>query len=321
MPHILELEEDFEDFDEIEREDLFSSEDSSIQADKPVGIWISYIKNRMKLYNTNYNVVIVGEPGSGKSWSALRLAQAVNPQFKNNPLIVFSVYDYVKAIKNDIIPKGGVIVFDEVGVAVNKRMWHNAINHVMNVTFQTVRSRNFTTVFTTPFSDFVDKDTRKLFHAILKAQNGFYKDTRHFTIYKYVYNEFYDKYIRKKITFSVDGQQLTLSKVIFKKPSSKLIRQYEEMKAKFQKELYDSVFEKLREIVEEKDKGKVDNMVKSVMEVVMNNFDDYLVEKRGIMWVNVNKISSKLGVSKKVAGAVADLIEKQNAIGKYAGEI
>jgi len=49
MPHVLVLEEDFEDFDEIEEEDLFSSEDSSIKTNRPVGIWIHYIKNRLKL--------------------------------------------------------------------------------------------------------------------------------------------------------------------------------------------------------------------------------------------------------------------------------
>lgn len=300
---------DFDDEEEVDQE----------FAKLNIGHFQRFVLNRIHVRNTNYNMVFLGEPGSGKSWAGLRMASKLNPKFVKNPIVVFSVQDYLMMIKNNLVKKGDVIIFDEVGVAVNKKLWWSVINRAANLTFQTVRNRNFVTIFTTPFPDYVDSDTRKLFQVFFKYKKSMDKSQmRVFSAYKIKFNDFYHKYMYSRYKFSVNGELLELNEVLFKKPKPDLIRKYEALKKEFQTNLYKSVFEEVIKATSsdsEQWKLKVDGL----MPTVENDIDSFLVrDTKGNEKIDPALIRAKHGEQLQVCQAVSTILEKKYGLGRYS---
>ena len=282
------------------------------------GLLKRYIYNKIYKRNSNFNLVFLGECGSGKSWAALRLACQLYPKFNrtDKPNIVFSVQDFVKKIKDKELEKGSVIVFDEVGVAVNKKRWWSLINQAANLTFQTMRNRNFITIFTTPFPDFVDSDTRKLIQLFLEYSRAM-KDARLFKAFRVDYNYKFHNYIHKKLTFSVDGQLVEITRIGFRKPPESLINKYEKLKQEFQDALYSDIYQSIIEQTDNSDdqyKKKLDNFIESVEK----NLDLYVIkDSKGREKIDIDLLRAKTGKTLKLCRAVATTLEKRYALGKY----
>jgi len=309
-------------------EDIFSDDGGVIDSfetatgNRPI---LEFIKRRIYEYNSNFNIVFVGEPGCGKSWSALRMALKIDLEFIKNPLIVFSAVDFVKHIKENKIKKGRVIFFDEVGVAVNKRMWWSTFNRVANLTFQTMRNRNFITIFTTPFTDYVDKDTIKLFQLYLKfAKAG--RNYRIFKPYKLSYNEMAGKYFYHFLKFRVNGVTQTVTAILFNTPPKTLIKKYEKLKQEFQQELYSRVYKDIakheaKTTAEIPSANEWKNQVNELIKEIEPRLDDFIVSKKGIESIDVELLAAKTGKSKKICKAVATILERKYGIGKYTGDM
>jgi len=124
------------------------------------------IKHRITKKDKDFMLLIVGERGSGKSLAAMAMACKIDPEFKNNPIVVYTVYEFLDAILN--AKKGQVIVFDEVGVGVPAREWHQLNNMIMSIIAQILRYKNICVIFTTPNIRYVDVNVRE-------AMNGFIK--------------------------------------------------------------------------------------------------------------------------------------------------
>jgi len=56
-----------------------------------------YVKRRLYEYNKNWLAIICGETGSGKSYSALKIAETVDPTFSPER-IVFSSEQFVRLL-------------------------------------------------------------------------------------------------------------------------------------------------------------------------------------------------------------------------------
>lgn len=304
--------------------DEFSTFDDDEETDQTfnkmaVGHFQRYILDRVYRRNTNFNMVFLGEPGSGKSWAALRMAIKLNPHFIKNPIVVFSVQDYLMLIKNNMVKKGDVIIFDEVGVAVNKKLWWSVINRAANLTFQTVRNRNFITIFTTPFPDYVDSDTRKLFQVFFKYAKSLDKSQiRIFSAYKVKFNDFYHKYMYSRYKFSVGGELLELRDVLFKKPKREVIQKYEILKHEFQKNLYKSVFDEvIKATSNDADQWKL--RVDELLKEVETNIDEFMIrDTKGNEKIDPSLIRAKQGEQLQICQAVSTILEKKYGLGRYS---
>lgn len=129
--------------------------------------WISYIKQRISL-NKNFLGFISGPTGSGKSWTSLSIALDLDPEFTLDR-IVFSGLELMNLINSGELKRGSVVVFEEVGVALDAKSWQSQTNKMINYLMQTFRHRNFILIMNSPFMDFIDSGTRKLFHAELRT--------------------------------------------------------------------------------------------------------------------------------------------------------
>ncbi|NCU31814.1 MAG: ATP-binding protein [Candidatus Moranbacteria bacterium] len=284
-----------------------------------IGHFQRFVLDRVHKRNTNYNMVFLGEPGSGKSWAGLRMASKLNPNFVKNPIVVFSVQDYLLMIKNNKVKRGDVIIFDEVGVAVNKKLWWSVINRAANLTFQTVRNKNFITIFTTPFPDYVDSDTRKLFQVFFKYKKSFDKSQlRSFSAYKIKFNDFYHKYMYSRYKFSVSGETWELNEVLFKKPKASLIRIYEQLKKEFQVNLYKTVFDEvIKATTNDSEQWKL--KVDSLLPDVERDLDAFLIrDTKGKEKVDPSLIRARHGEQLQVCQAVSTILEKKYSLGRYS---
>ena len=129
--------------------------------------WITYIKQRIKK-NKNFLGFISGPTGSSKSYSSLRICEELDPEF-NIDNCVFGGLELMKLINSGKLKSGSAIVFEEVGVEMSSKNWQSTTNKMINYLIQTFRHRNFILIFNSPFMDFVDAGTRKLFHAEFKT--------------------------------------------------------------------------------------------------------------------------------------------------------
>lgn len=122
-------------------------------------IWIKELRDAIES-GMGRNMLVVGEPGSGKSWACLRLAEVLDANGFTVDKIAFNARDFLQLIMK--AKKGDVIVYEEVGVNINNREWHQ--HGGQNAIMQTVRYKNLFIIMNCPNSDFLDKAVRKLIH-------------------------------------------------------------------------------------------------------------------------------------------------------------
>jgi len=275
--------------------------------------FVKKIKLDLNVNNANFNAVFIGKSGSGKSWASLRLAEKVDDDFNVNK-VVFNVKDFMKLLVKKKIKKGDVIIFDEAGVGVNARLWYSTINRVANATFQTMRNRNFATLFTVPFTEYVDTQTRKMFHAIFEALKILRsRGLSIFKVKKIHYSIHKAKYLFPKYEFKINGSYYTLERIMFRKPSRKLINAYEKKKQEFQDQLYQASLEEL-EKQEGKTIGKDEERKKKIQEAiekVKGAIDNYVKKKGDRYYIDINLLKADFGFSSSIAKAVKVLIEKE----------
>ena len=189
--------------------------------------WVRYIKKRID-ENKNFMAIISGATGSGKSWSALSIGQLLDPEFDVSR-VIFRGTDLLKLINSGKLKKGSVIVWDEAGIDLSNRSWQSATNKLLNFLLQTFRHKNIILLFTTPYSDFVDKLTRRLFHAEFKTISiDFDKNTTKIKPLLIQYNARYGKFYYKFLRIiHQEGGAVPISEWNVPAPSKELIKAYE----------------------------------------------------------------------------------------------
>lgn len=208
-----------------------------------------YIHHAIHKRNSNFLLLVVGAPGSGKSFGCLRIAEELDPEFDVNH-VVKDAEQFCDMISNPDkygLHKGSVIVFEEAGVNMNARDFQSVRNKMLSFITQTFRYQNLIVLFNSPNQAFVDVSLRRLIHANL--------DISHHDA-KYGYGSFSFNvpdhlsgavHQRPMMMKDLDtGQTVTMRRVKICKPSKELCRAYEEMSHKFKGEIADNARSKVR---------------------------------------------------------------------------
>jgi len=106
-----------------------------------VNPWVSYFHQRVRK-NNSLNVAYLGEPGTGKSWASLAMAEQYDPDWSLDNCY-FRAFDLMRDMKDNKFKKGTYIMYDEAGVDLNNTAWQSELNRGMNLVFQTMRHRNW----------------------------------------------------------------------------------------------------------------------------------------------------------------------------------
>lgn len=117
--------------------------------------------------NRNLIALFIGDTGSGKSYSAIRLAERVDPGFSPER-IVFTVQEFLELV-NGGLPAGSVIIFDDAGLGINARLWQEMSARVFGMLTQGFRYKQILTFITVPDETFIERQSRKLVHIRFEA--------------------------------------------------------------------------------------------------------------------------------------------------------
>ena len=200
------------------------------------------IHNRLFKLNKNWLGIICGGTGSGKSYSAIKLAEEIDPNF-NIDQIVFSGEEFLEILTSKKLKRGSCIIWDEAGVGIPKREWYTISNKMINYVLQTFRYENLAVIFTVPTMSFIDSNSQKLFHcyietmrieqakkrAICKVKRMIYFAQRDKTYYMYYRNG-----------------NTVIAENSFGLASKKILEDYEKKKSGWANELKESALRDLR---------------------------------------------------------------------------
>lgn len=218
-----------------------------------------YAVNRIR-HDKNHLSIFVGGTGSGKSMSALALAEMVQkkllpdiPFTENN--IVFKGSDFISKIQGEnALPSKSVIVWDEVSVfGLNSRRSMSNINVMLNNVFNTFRHQNYVVILTTPDFANIDVVVRKLLHTYVKTCKIDYKKGLNQLEVQYMqYNPRFGKiYYHTFQVMHKNGDRKIMKYFYSPLPSKELIEKYQAKKKEFTDELNKMVQLKLTEMEEE----------------------------------------------------------------------
>jgi len=132
------------------------------QSQKRHKYWLSDYALRRVRMNQNYILLIVGGVGTGKSYTAMSLAEDIDPYFSVDR-VIFHPRDFIELLDRGL-PKGSVIMWEEVGVSLSSRDWYKEQNKIVSSLFETFRRHNLILIMTVPFVKFIDSRIRSMIH-------------------------------------------------------------------------------------------------------------------------------------------------------------
>lgn len=201
---------------------------------------ITEVRKRFK-NNLNWIAVITGSPGSGKSYTAMKIGEFLDPDFSIEN-VAFTAEEFLELV--DKAPDRSIIVVDEAGVQNPSRRAMSANNVALGFISQTFRFRQLGVIWALPDLGMVDLQIRKLFHTFMEC-TGIDRKTNE-SIVK-VFDVNFDKWSGKIIHKypRSKGGKFVITSTRFPKPSEKLLEEYETRKA----DAFHVVLEEAKEMV------------------------------------------------------------------------
>lgn len=268
---------------------------------------VDYVRLRLHKQNKNFIAAVCGPTGSGKSYSALRLAELIEPGFSVDQ-VCFTPQEFMELLNSGKLKRGSVIILDEAGVAANSRNFQSATNKALHFVAQTFRSSNYCVIYCMPDFGFLDLGVRKLCHVILSTRGIDYKRKLVYVKPLMIENnpqtgKVYMKYPRYKPQPS-SRRVIAITKLAVHKPNEALIEAYEARKMTFNKKLQADILRMLHQ----KENG-VDDQTRSankkvelseVIAAINADKEKYLIKNsRGKLVLNRVKVATdfKVGLS------------------------
>ena len=197
-------------------------------------------------YGSSVNVLVVGKPGSGKSWTTCELSYMLDrgktgqPRFDVHKDVVFTeaTFKALVAMKRAI---GKANQWEEAGTIESalSRNWQSEANKETSTLFQIMRHNQGFNIINAPQKSMVDKHMRDTAHAIIVVMGH-----TAYTTYGKVYMLDMDfasegeRLLRKNLRFvSESGKALKVTKFCCLAPPQEVIDVYEERQTAFKKKL------------------------------------------------------------------------------------
>ena len=182
-----------------------------------------------KLKNSNISVLGVGDPGTGKSYTSILLANDIDQNF-NLDNIVFNAIDYIKKI--DEAKEGEAVIFDDAGRGIPARDWNSLSNKLISYTQETVRYLKQVIFWNTPDTSMIDKIPHKLFQFVIYSKYpGFAKlyELKHDRLNGKTFFQFPQLAFRSRI-YTIDHLKIKI-----KDTDKEILKQYQDKKAVYLK--------------------------------------------------------------------------------------
>lgn len=261
--------------------------------------------------NQHFIGAIVGPEGSGKSLTAASILESADPTFDASR-VMFDPAMFLKRLKewkanNDT--QGKAVLGDEAGVGLGVRTWYEGDQIKFNQVLQVIRDENMAIIFTVPRLSELDSQTRgriRGFMEMTDLEAGEWAKCKYLN-WKPTRDE-RDKIYRQYPEVRMDGFNRRIKRLCISPPSEEFIREYQERKAEFQRQLYEDTIDQMEDEVED------ERSVRDVaLEIANGNMDEIVSihAQNRTPYINKSLIRVNYDLSKADAQAVKSLLEQQ----------
>jgi hypothetical protein len=226
---------------------------------KPTQILIKVFYNRVVRKNKNVLCIVVGQTGSGKSYSTLSLMEGLyryrigkepEPEEIDNHT-KFKAKDFMEAMSKPELIKGDAWVWDEAGIDAGNTEHASIKNRIISWYAQTCRNQHQIIFFTVPAISMIDAKVRRLLHYYIESIDIDYN--RKMGILKPLemqYNTRYDEIYFHRLRNMVGHDRLyeEIEIIGCPMPRKEIIDLYEKRKTEFTVALNNEIKQKLDQI-------------------------------------------------------------------------
>jgi len=265
--------------------------------------------------NQHFMAAIVGREGSGKSYTALRIAELVDPSF-NADRVMFEPKAFLEKLqewKATGETQGKMVVADEAGVGLGVRTWYDKDQVLFNQVLQVIRDENMGVLFTLPRLNELDSQARGRLHAYLEMAEldaGNWAKVRWLN-WNPTRDERDDVY-RQYPEMDIDGYPTSVTRLLFGPPSQSLADAYTDRKDTFQDELYQEAIDEM-----EDDESEVRTAEEVATEIKSNNAVADCLSWHGAhkrWYISKDVIRSEFDLSHSDAQAVKQQLQSDDEI-------
>jgi ABC-type multidrug transport system ATPase subunit len=274
---------------------------------KTDSVLMNYIINQIYHSPKNVIIVVVGQPGTGKSNTGVKLMYELNPELKTrdadevmNERVAFNSDRFMEILQDGRLHKGDVVIWDEPQVGLNSRDAMTKYNKLINSVLTTFRHRQLVTIFCTPSLSYIDSAARKVISLFISmgdmnVQQGW----SNIKVYQFKYNALADEYVPMRIRF-MDGRDHTLKEYaggrVYRLPPN-VEAAYKKHSVSWKTEIVSSVKSKLnKELAEAKVKPVLANIERELLSLKFDKHmdKDEIVDHTGLQKGEVTRIFKDL---------------------------
>lgn len=245
---------------------------------------ITWIKSRIKR-NENLNLITTGPTGSGKSYCDIRLAIDMDPTFDVQKQVIFTFKQLLQLLKDEwfMAKQWKVIVFEELQISQNSRNWYSKMNKLLNYLLSTYRHRNIILLVNCPYDDFVDSQTRRLFHMIIEMKSKNQKTgiaTIRPKILQYYAKK--QKFYEHSIYVIQNHKAVKTPYYQVKIPPKDICKVYEEMKTNFTTNLNEKIEQELMGEEQKEKAGETRLRLTQQQQQILDCIDKGIIKQKDI---------------------------------------
>jgi hypothetical protein len=267
----------------------------------------------MWVEDSNAMWTVVGDPGDGKSYASLRIAEKIDPDF-TVAQVASNIAEFMELVMDDSLGQGSVIVLEEGGVEASAYEWYSESNEVFRTVLETWRHQNRMGIINLPNFKKLDKGARRRTDVIIEMLEA--KPWKEYSSAKpkeVNYNNIDDFFTTP---FPVlDGQRH--KRIRFQRPSRSVLDEYEDLKDQYTSELNEKLYEMLVE--PEDDGSRESRSPQDIAEEILDKdlVDEYISDANGQKYFDRDLVELDFEVgqrkSKKVKKIVQRNIDRQVA--------
>lgn len=205
------------------------------------------IKHKLWREDLHFPMVVVGDPGVGKSSTSLTLANAVDETFTIDR-VVFKPTEFFEVARE--VERGQAMIFDEAGIGLHVREWQSITNIIFSKLTQVYRFLNVFVVFTVPDITYIDSHARNEMKAILDCKK---KDLEREVVIGHWWVVFRSRVfgtttLEKLKLYGNDGQEIVVDPVEFPRPPERLWLAYKRKSEKYKRHVIDELYDELQKL-------------------------------------------------------------------------
>lgn len=261
----------------------------------------------MWIEDSNAVWVIVGDPGQGKSYASLRIAEKVWPDFSIDA-VASNIVEFMELVLDDSYGQGSVIVLEEGGVEASAYEWYSESNEVFRTVLETWRHQNRMAIINLPNFQKLDKGARRRTDVIIEMLEA--KPWKDYSVAKpkeVEYNNI-DDYFTTPFPI-LEGKRH--KRIRFNQPSGGLRNAYEDLKEEYTSDLNEKLYETL---VEEQEGGEeTEQSPQEIAEDIISNgqVEAYLNDNNGQQYIDRALIEMDYDIGRSRSKKVKKLLQRE----------